>query len=43
MRSFSLPKNKTMPEQEKYLEDFIETQKAGMEQVDDILVIGLRF
>jgi serine phosphatase RsbU (regulator of sigma subunit) len=34
--------NKKMQEQEKYLDDFIETWKAGAEQVDDILVIGVR-
>ncbi|MBI3501169.1 MAG: tetratricopeptide repeat protein [Bacteroidetes bacterium] len=33
---------KTMQEQEKYLDDFIENWKAGTEQVDDILVIGVR-
>jgi len=35
-------KDKTMKEQEKHLDDFIETWKDGMEQVDDILVIGVR-
>jgi len=34
--------DKTMQEQEKYLADFVEDWKAGTEQVDDILVIGLR-
>lgn len=34
--------HKTMPEQEKHLENFIEDWKAGKEQVDDILVIGVR-
>jgi serine phosphatase RsbU (regulator of sigma subunit)/tetratricopeptide (TPR) repeat protein len=34
--------DKTMPEQEKFLNDFIENWKAGIEQVDDILVIGVR-
>ena len=34
--------NKTMKEQEKHLDDFIESWKAGSEQVDDILVIGVR-
>lgn len=32
----------TMPEQEKYLENFIENWKQGVEQIDDILVIGVR-
>jgi serine phosphatase RsbU (regulator of sigma subunit) len=34
--------DKSMQEQEKYLEDFIENWKAGTDQVDDILVIGVR-
>jgi ligand-binding sensor domain-containing protein/serine phosphatase RsbU (regulator of sigma subunit) len=34
--------NKTMQEQEQYLDRFIEDWKAGTEQVDDILVIGIR-
>jgi uncharacterized membrane protein YgcG len=34
--------SKTMKEQEKHLDDFIENWKAGSEQVDDILVIGVR-
>ena len=34
--------NKSMKEQEKYLDDFVENWKAGTEQVDDILVIGVR-
>ncbi|MCE3278484.1 MAG: rapF [Bacteroidetes bacterium] len=34
--------NKTMQEQEQYLNTFIEDWKAGTEQVDDILVIGIR-
>lgn len=34
--------NKTMPEQEKHLNNFIEKWRAGSEQVDDILVIGIR-
>jgi ligand-binding sensor domain-containing protein/serine phosphatase RsbU (regulator of sigma subunit) len=34
--------DKTMQEQERYLEDFIETWKAGTEQIDDILVIGVK-
>lgn len=34
--------DKSMKEQEKYLDDFIENWKAGTEQVDDILVIGIR-
>ncbi len=32
----------TMPEQQKYLDNFIEDWKSGTEQVDDILVIGIR-
>lgn len=32
----------TMPEQEKYLTKFLDDWKAGCEQVDDILVIGVR-
>ncbi|MGP8215817.1 MAG: tetratricopeptide repeat protein [Bacteroidia bacterium] len=31
-----------MPEQEKFLSDFIEDWKTGNEQIDDILVIGVR-
>lgn len=34
--------HKPMPEQEAHLESFIENWKAGTEQVDDILVIGVR-
>lgn len=34
--------NKSMQEQEQHLDDFIETWKGGTEQVDDILVIGVR-
>jgi serine phosphatase RsbU (regulator of sigma subunit)/Tfp pilus assembly protein PilF len=34
--------DKTMKEQEKYLDTFVEDWKAGTEQVDDILVIGIR-
>jgi len=34
--------NKTMQEQEKYLDNFLENWKSGTEQVDDILVIGVR-
>ena len=33
---------KKMKEQEKYLDDFIKNWKYGPEQVDDILVIGVR-
>lgn len=33
---------KSMQEQEQYLDNFIENWKAGTEQVDDILVIGVR-
>jgi serine phosphatase RsbU (regulator of sigma subunit) len=35
-------KEKSMLEQERYLDDFIENWKGGQEQVDDILVIGVR-
>ncbi len=34
--------NKPMPEQKYYLDTFIENWKSGMEQTDDILVIGVR-
>jgi len=34
--------NKTLQEQEKYLDEFIENWKLGTELVDDILVIGVR-
>lgn len=34
--------HKPMPQQETYLDTFIETWKADAEQVDDILVIGVR-
>ncbi len=34
--------NRTMQEQEKHLDDFIENWKADIEQVDDILIIGVR-
>ena len=34
--------HKTMKEQEQHLDSFIENWKAGTEQVDDILVIGVR-
>ena len=34
--------NKTMQQQEKYLNNFIEEWKAGTEQIDDILIIGVR-
>jgi serine phosphatase RsbU (regulator of sigma subunit) len=34
--------NKSMKEQEQYLDNFVENWKAGTEQVDDILVIGIR-
>ena len=34
--------NKTMVDQKKYLNDFIENWTGGMEQTDDILVIGVR-
>ncbi|MCX6297224.1 MAG: SpoIIE family protein phosphatase, partial [Bacteroidetes bacterium] len=35
--------NKTMSEQEQYLDNFVEKWREGIEQVDDILVIGIRF
>ncbi|RPH31864.1 MAG: PAS domain S-box protein [Bacteroidales bacterium] len=34
--------NKSMPEQEKHLENFIENWREGTRQIDDILVIGIR-
>lgn len=34
--------DKSMQEQEKHLNDYIENWKSGIEQVDDILVIGIR-
>ena len=34
--------NKSMKEQELYLKDFFEKWKGGNEQVDDVLVIGVR-
>ena len=34
--------SKTMKEQEQHLDNFIENWKSGTEQVDDILVIGIR-
>ena len=34
--------SKTMKEQGKYLDDFMENWKSGTEQIDDILVIGIR-
>ena len=34
--------NLSMAEQEKYLDEFIEKWKGGLEQTDDILVIGIR-
>ena len=34
--------SKTMKEQEQHLNNFIENWKAGTEQVDDILIIGIR-
>lgn len=35
-------RSKTMQEQEKLLDDFVDNWKSGTEQVDDILVIGIR-
>jgi serine phosphatase RsbU (regulator of sigma subunit) len=34
--------SQSMPEQEKYLDKFIEDWKGDLEQTDDILVIGIR-
>ena len=34
--------NKSMLEQEQHLNGFLENWKGGAEQVDDILVIGVR-
>jgi serine phosphatase RsbU (regulator of sigma subunit) len=34
--------DKSMAEQQKHLDNFLETWKAGSEQLDDVLVIGLR-
>ena len=34
--------HKTMKDQEKHLDEFVENWKSGVEQVDDILVIGIR-
>lgn len=34
--------NKSMSDQGKHLDDFMETWRSGIEQVDDILVIGVR-
>ncbi len=38
-----LIQNKSMSEQEEFLNNFIENWKAQTEQVDDILIIGIRF
>lgn len=35
-------RHQTMPEQEQHLEEFVENWKDGTEQIDDILVIGVR-
>jgi serine phosphatase RsbU (regulator of sigma subunit) len=32
----------SMPEQEKYLDNFIADWRSNMEQTDDVLVIGVR-
>ncbi len=34
--------HKTMPEQKVYLDNFVENWKSGLEQVDDILIVGVR-
>jgi serine phosphatase RsbU (regulator of sigma subunit)/Tfp pilus assembly protein PilF len=34
--------DKSMQDQERFLDDFVEKWKSGIEQVDDILVIGVR-
>ena len=34
--------NRPMKDQEKYLEDFAENWRSGTEQIDDVLVIGVR-
>ena len=34
--------NKTMQEQEKYLEEFLDTWRGDLEQIDDIVIIGIR-
>lgn len=34
--------NKTMKEQEKHLDNFMEEWKGGAEKLDDILIIGIR-
>jgi len=34
--------DKTIKEQEKYFDEFVEAWKGGTEQVDDILVIGIK-
>ena len=34
--------DKSMPEQEKYLDRYVENWRADIEQVDDILVVGVR-
>jgi len=36
-------RDKSMPEQEVFLDDFAEIWKNGSEQIDDILIIGIRF
>jgi len=36
-------RDKSMPEQEAFLDDFAEIWKNGSEQIDDILIIGIRF
>jgi hypothetical protein len=42
MEIFQRRLNIIMMEQEEYLDNFIERWKAGAEQIDDILIIGVR-
>jgi len=38
----SVVQNKSMPEQKRHLDSFIENWKGSMEQTDDIMVIGIK-